>query len=564
MLACMGVAAAAILVVWPFADLGYGDDVAYAHVALTLSRTGHLVYDGWEAAMLMQHAYWGAIFIRVFGFSFVCLRFSTLPFALGAIGFSYLLVRRAGLPPASAVFVTLVLGLSPLFVPLSTSYMTDVPGLFFYVASLYSLIRATDWPIGKKQYVWLTLGILAGLVGGTGRQVVWLVPLIVLPYVAWVRRQDLRFAIVSMASWILTLGCIVAVMSWFVRQPYIVPQPSLLGELERALARPGLELNLLARFVLMLLFVCSPAALPLAFQACQDIWRGTQTAKVFVGTLLFAVLSAVMIRPSLASIPWLYGTFNWEGMIGVEPLPGRPVVLTRPVRAICALAVYFVCCVLARELLAPRDLARRLGYPPRDHKDSSLALTAMSLVSFAYIALVLMRAVDLDIYDRYLLLLIPWASTMLLRGCGEDEKAKRTIRRTMPYAWALLAVLAAYAILGTEDLWSLGRARIAALKKLESAGVPRTAIDGAFECNSWTQLLATGRMNSRWVTNPPGAYRPGLSQTPSVVPTYRLEYEPTPETVPTDFGSVSYFSALPPFHKQVRIDRILSASGGGH
>jgi len=563
-LACIGIVAAAILLVWPFAEVGYGDDVAYAHVALTLSRTGRLVYNGWEAAMLLEHAYWGAAFIKLFGFSFVCLRLSTVPFALGAIGLCYLLVRRAGLEPSSGLFVTLVLGLSPLFVPLATSYMTDVPGLFFYIASLYCLIRAVDSSAQAKPYGWLALGILVGFVGGTGRQSVWLVPLVLLPYVAWVRRKNLRFASIAMGCWVLTLGGVAAVMSWFIRQPYIVPQPSLFGELGRAVRHPRLELNVFARLSLMLLFICLPAALPLAVRGFKSAWRGTRALKFFVGALCSTVLIAVLIHPSLASIPWVSNTLNWEGIIGSEPLSGRPIVLTRPVRAICALAVYFTCCVLAGELTNFRGLARRLGYPPRDPGDSSFALRAMSLVSIAYVALMIMRAVDLDIFDRYLLPLIPWASAIPLLACEKGETSQKDLRRTMPYAWALLAVLGAYAILGTQDLWSLGRARVAAVTRLETAGVPRTAIDAAFEFNAWTELLASGKINSRWVTNPPGAYRPGLSQTPSVVPIYKLEYEVTPETVPTEFGSVPYFSALPPFPKQVRIDRIISASSSDH
>jgi hypothetical protein len=66
--------------------------------------------------------------------------------------------------------------------------------------------------------------------------------------------------------------------------------------------------------------------------------------------------------------------------------------------------------------------------------------------------------------------------------------------------------------------------------------------------------MVSGRMNSRLVVN--RAYRPELSQTPSVIPVYRLEYAPTPETVPSEFGLVGYFSLLPPFHKQVSIDRL--------
>jgi hypothetical protein len=557
---CLAAVSAAIVIIWPVADLPYGDDTAYAHMALNLARTGHLAYNGWEAAVQLLHTYWGALAIRMFGFSFVAVRLSTIPYALGTVAFCYLLVHLAGLQAKAAVFVTLLFGLSPLFLPVAVTYMTDVPGLFFYFASLYFLIRAADSSADGKRYGWLALGVAAGFLGGTGRQVVWFVPLVVLPYLAWARRRNVRFAAASLGGWILTLGGVAAVMSWFKRQPYIEVQLSLFRQLEHAVKRPGWELNMFARFLLMLLFMCLPAALPLALRAWMSTWRGTRTRRIVVGALALAVLLAVLIHPSLASIPWVASTLNWEGINGSAPLPGRPIVLTGPIRAFFALAVYFTCCVLAGELTNIRELAGRVWRAVRDPKGSTFALAAMSLVSIVYFLMVILRGVDVDVFDRYLLPLLPWAATVLLLWFESDNpNAERMLRRAMPFAWALLAVLGAYAILSTQDLWSLARARVVAVRELESAGVPRTAIDAGFEYNAWTELLVSGHLNNRRVINPPGAYRPGLSQTPSVVTMYKLEYAPTLETPPSEFGSVPYFSLLPPFHKQVRIDRVLPA-----
>jgi hypothetical protein len=562
---CLAAVSAAIVIIWPVADLPYGDDTAYAHMALNLVRTGHISYNGWEAVVQLLHTYWGALAIRLFGFSFVAVRLSTIPYALGAVAFSYLLVRLAGLQAKAAVFVTLLFGLSPLFLPVAVSYMTDVPGLFFYFASLYFLIRAADSSTDRRGYGWLALGVAAGFLGGTGRQIVWFVPLVILPYLAWVRRQNVRFAAASAGGWILTLGGVAALLAWFKRQPYIEVQLSLFRQLEHAAKRPRWELNMFARFLLMLLFMCLPAALPLALRAWMNTWRGTRTRKIVVGTLVLAVLFSVLIHPSLASIPWVPSTLNWEGINGSAPLPGRPIVLTGPIRAFFALAVYLTCCVLAGELTNIRALAGGIWRAVRNPRGSSFALTAMSLVSIVYFLMVILRGVDVDVFDRYLLPLLPWAATVLLLWFESDNpSAKPMLWRVMPFAWTLLALLAAYATLSTQDLWSLARARVAAVRELEAAGVRRTAIDAGFEYNAWTELLISGHLNNRRVINPPGAYRPGLSQTPSVVPMYKLEYAPTPETPPSEFGSVPYFSLLPPFHKQVSIDRVLPVSTSDH
>jgi len=252
---------------------------------------------------------------------------------------------------------------------------------------------------------------------------------------------------------------------------------------------------------------------------------------------------------------------NWQGVNGDAPLPGRPLVLTRPIRAVVALAVYITACLLLGQLFKIRPVLRRAYRAFIDPSGESFTLGATSLFSIAYFVLLVVRSADFDIFDRYLLPIMPFAATLLLLWFEADNPEPEPLRRrAMPFSWALLAVLAFYGVAGTQDYWSLAKARVLATEKLEAAGVPRTAIDAGFEYNAWTELQISGRMNSRWVVNPPGAYRPGLSQTPSVVPKYRLEYVPTAETTSSEFGSVPYFSLLPPFHKQVSIDRVVTPS----
>ena len=557
-LICVGIVSVAMLLTWPFADLAYGDDVAYAHVAYTLHQTGRMIYNGWEAAVLLLHAHWGNLIISHFGFSFVGLRLSTTPFALGAVAFCYLLVRKAGLSPSDSVLVTLIVGLSPLFLPLSVSYMTDVPGLFFVFASLFFFIRATLTSKKTWSYFWLILGAAIGFIGGTGRQVAWFVPLALLPYLAWVRRRDLLFVGVSLANWVFVLVGVLRVERWLNRQLYVAHQPSIIGEFIRDLRQPFQEINLTARFALMLIFMVLPAAFPLILRSALETWRGPRDRQILVGVLFLLLFSAIAIHPSLVSIPWVNSTLNWEGINGATPLPGRPVVLTRPIRVIAALTVYVSVCLLAGNLLGISRLARQSWIAIWNPSKSQFGIAAMTLFSVSYLLTMLIRAGEFDAFDRYLLPVMPWASTLLLVWFQKDNAFTKEIhQRSMPYCWILLIVLASYAVLSTQDLWALAQARVRATKKLELAGVPRTAIDAGMEYNAWTELTATGHLNDRNVVNPPDAYRAGLGMTPEVVPVYRLEYRPVPGTRSSEFGSVPYFSLLPPFWKQVSIDRIV-------
>ncbi len=557
---CVAVVAAAILIIWPVAEMPYGDDTAYSYIALNLAQTGQFAYNGWETALLVIHAYWGALFIRLFGFSFECVRFSTIPFSLGAVGFCYLLVRRAGLRERAACFVTLLFGLSPLFLPVSVSYMTDAPALFFVFASLYSLSRAEEESEKGRGFPWLVLGTILGFMGGASRQIVWLVTLVVLPYLAWVRRRQTWFAIACLAACVLVSGGVAAVMAWFNHQPYAISQPSVFSELKQAIKYPVPELDAMARLLLMLFLMCLPAALPFVVRAWINTWQGRIARKMTVAALLLGVAAAMLLHPALGSIPWVASTLNWEGINGSAPLPGRPVVLTRPIRAVVAITVYAGACILLGELANIRTLMRRVLRSLRNPGSGEFTLAAMSIFSLVYFGLIVLRNRDFDVFDRYLLPILPWAATVLLVWFESDQRVKPVLPRVMPFAWALLGIFALYGIASTQDLWALARARASATRQLEIAGVPRTAIDAGFEYNAWTELLINGRLNSRWVVNPPGAYRAGLGETPSVVPLYRLEYKPTPETIASQFGTVPFVSFLPPFHKRVSIDRVRERS----
>lgn len=563
-LICAAVSAGAVLLAWPFADIAYGDDVAYSHVAYKLSQTGRLIFNGWEAAMMLQQAYWGALFIRLFGFSFVCMRMSTIPLALGAVALCYKLVRRAGLEPSKALFVTLLFGLCPLYLPVAVSFMTDVPGVFFMFASFYFLARAEEFAGERRSYGWLALGVLAGFIGGTGRQTAWLVPIIVLPYLAWVRREHRAFRISAEAAWVLVLAGVKLTTSWFNLQPYTIFQPSVFSELILVIKHPLAAVNITARLFMMLVLVTLPAATPLIHRSSLETWRGPRGRKLVVAGLLVVVLAAIAIHPSLASFPWVSSTLNWQGLNGDAPLPGRPIVLIRPIRAVVAITVYFAVCILAGELWRVRRMASNVLRSLSETSSRSFVLVSMSLVNVIYLVLVVVRASEFNVFDRYLLPVVPWAAAVLLLWFERDNPdGTRMMRRVAPVAWALLAILALYGIANTQDYWALAEARVIAAQRLEDAGIPRKAIDAGFEYNVWTELMKSGRMNSHWVRNPPGSYNPNLSQTPSVVPEYRLEYLLTPETSPSEFGSVPYFSVFPPFHKQVRIDRVRPTATSG-
>jgi hypothetical protein len=70
------------LVSRPYTTMGVGDDGPYILMAQTLAKTGHLAYNGWEAAMIASQLYLAEALIHFFGFSFTIVRSSTLLIAM--------------------------------------------------------------------------------------------------------------------------------------------------------------------------------------------------------------------------------------------------------------------------------------------------------------------------------------------------------------------------------------------------------------------------------------------------------------------------------------------------
>ena len=251
----------ALLLAWPFADLPFNDDWTWAFTVKQLLRTGHLTYNGWSSPSLIAQAYWALLWVKCFGFSHNVLRISTLPLAAGSVVICYFLARQARLTAGLAIFATLTLGLSPIFMPLASSFMTDVPGLFFLLLSTFALIHGFERSSRNRAIAWIVSGAIAALLGGSGRQVVWVVPLIILPYLAWLRREDHPFAFAALLSWIFVFAGAAAMQHWFNQQRYATPDPPLSAYPRGVLRHPALFSAGVAMVLITVVLLVLPVAI---------------------------------------------------------------------------------------------------------------------------------------------------------------------------------------------------------------------------------------------------------------------------------------------------------------
>ena len=215
-----------ISIAHPVLEMGGNDDWSYAFSTRVLADTGRVVYNGWATAMLGWQLYWGALFIKIFGFSFLVLRVSTLIISVCSLVLLQRIFVRLGINTWNSTVATLAVAFSPVFFILGFSFMSDVPGLFSLLVCLYLCIRAIQASSDEGSIRWLVIAALSNVVLGTVRQTSWLGALVLVPSAVWCLRRRRGVPIAGGAFWCVCVVLIYACMHSFKLQPYSFDEKS--------------------------------------------------------------------------------------------------------------------------------------------------------------------------------------------------------------------------------------------------------------------------------------------------------------------------------------------------
>jgi len=531
------------LIAHPFAEMGISDDGPYILVAQNLAATGHIVFNGWITAMLGWQLYLAAAFIKLFGVSFTSARMSTL---LVSMCLTFVLQRtmvRAGIGERNATIGTLALVLSPLYLLLSVTFMTDITGLFALVTCIYGCIRALQSHTTRAAIAWLSFAVAANAIFGTSRQIAWLGILVIVPSTLWLLRPQRRIVIGGSVATLAGVLFMFACMHWFSLQPYtapahVIPHPVSGKDMVWGLSNFFLDIPLLLISVVAL------------FLPELGKMRRRNLA-IFAALLLAYLLLAlhpVLLRNIIVLEPTMRGGGDWVGIHGVHEGPQmqgyRPILLNRKMRILLTivsfggLAGIFVS--LLRTFRKPSVAA-----PPAAPSWQQL-LTLVGPFTIVYSLFLIPRAASASIFDRYALPLLVVALLCLLRYYQE-----RVQPRLPAAAIVLVAIVAIYGTASVHNQFSLYRARLALAAELRSAGVPDTSVDYGFEYNFSTELRYADHINedsiapaSAYVPQPP--LPPGPCQmtwydkTPHIHAIYAASFEPNICYGPAPFAPVHY------------------------
>lgn len=540
--------------------MGLIDDFSYVKTAFIFAKTGHFVFNGWATAMLGAQIVWAAPFIKLLGYSFFATRVSTVVVAIVCVWITHAVFRRVGLERWPAVLGALTLGLSPLFVPLAVSFMTDISGLIAIVACIYCCLRAMESAETRAVVAWLVLAEIVGLLGGTTRQIAWVTVLAMVPSAAWILRRRRGMVALGVVLWLASVAVIAACMWWFKHQPFNVPEPLIQKRLRLRDARELAGTMLAALLCLCLVLMPALAA---GFVALRRI-KLRELAALLAGSIV-AVWVCRFITYHLTEkglLPW---TGDIIDKLDVFDSPNAwllgvaPTTLHVTGRAIGSFVVLFTTALFLVVLYKSRGTAR--SHAVHRHSWRELA-TLFVPFTLAYVSLLIPRGIWAMVIDRYLLPLIVIALVFLLRFYQERVSSK------LPWtSWVVLFIFGAFTVLGTHDWIASHRARLQAVQELGRAGIPPSKIEAGYEFDGTTQIDLRGVVIDprvhypAWVdtrTYPPAGVSPQCKplfnpHTPAVHPELFLAYEQVPCLEPSRFGSVSYRGWLPPFHREILI-----------
>jgi hypothetical protein len=392
------------------------------------------------------------------------------------------------------------------------------------------------------------------------------------PCTGWLLRTRRKVLAAAVGLWLGGVGAVFYCMQWFARQPYSVPfplWPKRFSSLPVKLFYSMMVLNQIGAELLCLLLVMFPVLVA---------WLGElglgRRVRRYVALFCASLVPLIAVKAVLGPLGELWPPHMLFKELSTRKDAGmrwhldiQRSLLPFPARLVISCVVL---CALYGCLIAAR---RRGGKEIGAGQVKARELFWLCVPYFAaYVVLLLPSAFLGATFDRYALGIIPCAIT------GSLWLHQRCVREKMPaVSIVFLIFFGAFSVAGTHDWFAWQRARLAAISELRGAGVPRTAIQGGFEYDGWTQVEDGGHLNNPAIRVPGGVFdRSSLPvrvsrrclvlfgiDVPRIHPEYSVAVGRRSCYLPSRFKAVHYTAWLPPFRRTIEVQRVPGGGAGG-
>jgi hypothetical protein len=471
-----------IFLAFPFGRTPFNDDWSFSDVALRLAETGHFHYNGWSAPTILFQSIWGAAWIRLAGFSFDLLRWITVPFSVSVVLLTYALGRLVGLSRKFAAFSASLVATSPLFLPLSFSFMTEPYACAFSLLCVYAGIRSADAASPRASIVWLWVLALSGMVGGSDRQSVWIVPVVLLPFLIYKRHEPGTRAN-ALVALIVCLGSLYLVQSHF-GQSYPAFELSRIELSELLWRQPLRPLFRWFNILLVVALLSLPALL-----SVPRLFRKLKTRQSLLIAATCAVLVAALGQLRTGLAPFTGNIMTTYGILSssLDGIGFKPLLLPRPVQYVLTLL-----------LLLTIGTWLVLLFGKRFHFElNATSRVVFSLYAASYLLLLVPGCLTGFVVDRYALPLLPILAITVLTSVQSHGQ------RIAAPAILCLIIWAGFGVMTTHDYFATLRARAELSETFLSKGIPRNRFSVGFENDGWAQVRMTGKIRPLRITDDP-------------------------------------------------------------
>ncbi len=456
------------------------DDWSYLRTLFGVADGHGWNFNGWVSMTLVGQVFMTLPIAHAWARSIVAARIATAIWGAVGLGAVYATARALRIPRAGALLVPVTIAVGPLWGPLASTYMTDVPAFAAQTLAVWATVVSVQ-RTGRRR--WFAAALAFGFLAVSIRQYAIIVLIAtLLTHALEARRRHDRAAgrRVIVGAVVFTIAT-AALFAWWTTIP---------GNLSFGLKVPTLATIRIAveasgnflRLTALLLAPVIVAAGPIT------IIRRARRADPGLTQFVTIATAALLAISWLSSAPPFVGNYiDRRGTLADDIIHGQRPPVIPPwmfhflvIGSSIAAIVLVLVGVPALAKLRATGRARLVS-----EADTTSVFFALSLIGFAG-AYALAILVDLPVFDRYVLPVLPIVAVLVLRSalvCAEPEATDSRAGRM----WHRAAVATTLALLATVGLvfsaesasYDAARWRVASLAV--HAGYPAVDVDGGYE-----------------------------------------------------------------------------------
>jgi hypothetical protein len=467
------------------------DDWSYLLTLFRLVDHGVLGFNNWVSMTLVGQLALAAPVALVFPRSITAIHVAS---ALLAFGGLVALVQCA--EPRyrrGAMVLALTIAVGPLWSPLASTFMTDVPAFAVqcvFLALAFRVLRAPEPTVGAYA------GAMAvGFFGIAIRQYE-AIPVIAFVIVTFAlaldRRRPLRGLLLVTG---VAVAATIALFAWWLSLPdalSLSPSPATSGLVANLAVRFGGFVRLTGLLLVPLLLFVDPVAI------VRTAWRRSPVVTAVIGTGTTLWMAASYLR--VPELPFVGNYVDLYGVLSRDVLPGArvPVIPENLFRLLAVLGSVSAVVMALAVVPALVDTARRVRARELVPRDPVTAVLGLATLGFS-VAYALAIATELPVFDRYVLPVLPLVGLLLIRRTRADELLPHAdapaTDRVAARGWRTAITIGALVVLGgvglayATDSASFDGTRWEVDRAVARLGWKPTRIYGGFEWISWHQKV---------------------------------------------------------------------------